>query len=130
MTNLCYERGCCARDAEGATAGSGAKHRSEAEPVAARPEALRGARHNYSFFFAPSTRSPFMRKLCFVFSFLIFYFSIIIPVAGQINPAAITIARDSFGVPHIYGHTDADAAYGLAWAHCEDDFTSINQKDF
>lgn len=47
---------------------------------------------------------------------------------SQINPAHITIARDSFGVPHIYGYTDADAAYGLAYAHCEDDFKSIQQN--
>lgn len=47
---------------------------------------------------------------------------------AQINPANITIARDSFGVPHIYGHTDAEAAYGLAYAHCEDDFKSIQQN--
>jgi len=44
---------------------------------------------------------------------------------AQINPASITIARDSFGVPHIFGKTDADAAYGLAWAHAEDDFKNI-----
>lgn len=47
---------------------------------------------------------------------------------SQINPTNITIARDSFGVPHIYGHTDAEAAYGLAYAHCEDDFKSIQQN--
>ncbi len=47
---------------------------------------------------------------------------------SQINPANITIARDSFGVPHIYGHTDAEAAYGLAYAHCEDDFKSIQEN--
>ncbi len=29
------------------------------------------------------------------------------------------------GVPHIYGNTDADAAYGLAWAHSEDNFKDI-----
>ncbi|HLP18742.1 MAG TPA: penicillin acylase family protein, partial [Chitinophagales bacterium] len=46
---------------------------------------------------------------------------------SQVNPANITIARDSFGVPHIYGHTDAEAAYGLAWAHSEDDFKGIQQ---
>ncbi|MGE0635760.1 MAG: penicillin acylase family protein [Bacteroidia bacterium] len=49
-------------------------------------------------------------------------------LSAQINPANITIARDSFGVPHIYGHTDAEAAYGLAYAHCEDDFKSIQQN--
>lgn len=35
------------------------------------------------------------------------------------------IVRDEFGVPHINGRTDADAAYGLAWAHSEDDFGEI-----
>jgi len=47
---------------------------------------------------------------------------------SQINSQNITVVRDSFGVPHIYGHTDAEAAYGLAWAHCEDDFKSIQQN--
>src|SRR5690348_8777536 len=45
--------------------------------------------------------------------------------SAQINPANITIARDSFGVPHIFSKTDPEAAYGLAWAHAEDDFASI-----
>lgn len=44
---------------------------------------------------------------------------------AQINTADITIARDSFGVPHIFAKTDAEAAYGLAWAHAEDDFKTI-----
>lgn len=35
------------------------------------------------------------------------------------------IRRDSWGVPHVHGATDADAAYGLAWAHAEDDFATI-----
>lgn len=43
----------------------------------------------------------------------------------QINPQNIEIVRDSFGVPHIYGKTDAEVAYGLAWAHSEDDFNTI-----
>ena len=37
------------------------------------------------------------------------------------------ILRDTYGVPHIFGHTDADAAYGLAYAHSEDDFLTIQQ---
>ena len=37
------------------------------------------------------------------------------------------IRRDTYGVPHIWGRTDADAAYGLAWAHAEDDFLTIQQ---
>ncbi|MFN8323052.1 MAG: penicillin acylase family protein [Chitinophagales bacterium] len=47
---------------------------------------------------------------------------------AQINRENITIVRDSFGVPHIYGKTDAEAAYGLAWAHSEDDFKSIQEN--
>lgn len=35
------------------------------------------------------------------------------------------IVRDEFGVPHIHGHTDADVAFGIAWAHAEDDFSTL-----
>jgi len=45
--------------------------------------------------------------------------------SAQINPAKITIARDSFGVPHIFAPTDPEVAYGLAWAHAEDDFATL-----
>jgi len=44
---------------------------------------------------------------------------------AQINPANITIARDSFGVPHIFAPTDPEVAYGIAWAHAEDDFATL-----
>lgn len=37
------------------------------------------------------------------------------------------IVRDEFGVPHIFGKRDADAAYGLAYAHSEDDFSTIQE---
>ena len=33
---------------------------------------------------------------------------------SQINPNNIDIVRDDFGVPHIFGKTDAEVAYGLA----------------
>ena len=36
-----------------------------------------------------------------------------------------TIYRDNMGVPHIFGNTDADAVFGLAFAHAEDDFNTI-----
>ncbi len=35
------------------------------------------------------------------------------------------IIRDDYGVPHIYGKTDADTAYGVAIAHAEDDFFTL-----
>ena len=43
------------------------------------------------------------------------------------DTAQVEIARDEFGVPHIFGKTDADVAYGLAWAHAEDDFETIQK---
>jgi acyl-homoserine-lactone acylase len=46
-------------------------------------------------------------------------------VFSQINPDKIDIVRDEFGVPHIFAKTDAEVAYGLAWAHAEDDFETI-----
>ena len=38
------------------------------------------------------------------------------------------IKRDIWGVPHIHGKTDADAAFGLAYAHAEDDFKNIAEN--
>ena len=45
----------------------------------------------------------------------------------KIDVNNIEILRDSFGVPHIYAKTDAELAYGLAWAHSEDDFKTIQE---
>jgi acyl-homoserine-lactone acylase len=41
--------------------------------------------------------------------------------------SAILIARDSWGVPHIFAQTDVEVAYGLAWAECEDDFVTLQE---
>ena len=38
------------------------------------------------------------------------------------------IIRDDFGVPHIYGKTDADAVFGMLYAQCEDDFNRIERN--
>ena len=37
----------------------------------------------------------------------------------------VKIIRDKWGVPHIFGKSDADTAFGLAYAHAEDDFPLI-----
>jgi acyl-homoserine lactone acylase PvdQ len=39
--------------------------------------------------------------------------------------ANITIIRDHYGIPHVYGKTDADAVFGLLYAQCEDDFKRV-----
>ncbi len=40
----------------------------------------------------------------------------------------VTIVRDTWGVPHIYGKTDADAVFGLMYAQCEDDFDRVEYQ--
>lgn len=37
----------------------------------------------------------------------------------------ITIIRDNWGVPHIYGKTDADTVFGVMYAQAEDDFNRV-----
>lgn len=39
----------------------------------------------------------------------------------------VRIIRDNYGVPHIFGKTDADAHFGLAYAHAEDDWETMEQ---
>ena len=39
-----------------------------------------------------------------------------------------TIIRDNWGVPHIYGKTDADAVFGLMYTQCEDNFKGIERN--
>lgn len=51
----------------------------------------------------------------------------LIPAEGEYD---VTIKRDDFGVPHIFGKTDADVAYGLAYANCEDDYDTMEQGLF
>ncbi|OSZ81444.1 acylase [Chitinophagaceae bacterium IBVUCB2] len=40
----------------------------------------------------------------------------------------VTIVRDNWGIPHIYGKTDADAVFGLLYAQCEDDFKRVEMN--
>ena len=40
----------------------------------------------------------------------------------------VDIIRDNWGIPHIYGKTDADAVFGLLYAQCEDDFARVEQN--
>src|ERR1700719_1891112 len=52
--------------------------------------------------------------------------------AGIANPAqladSVTIYRDTYGVPHIYGPTDASCVFGYAYAQAEDNFWQIEDS--
>ncbi|MFL2983183.1 MAG: penicillin acylase family protein [Candidatus Neomarinimicrobiota bacterium] len=40
------------------------------------------------------------------------------------------IKRDEWGVPHIYGMRDADVSFGLAYAHAQDDYKTMEDVIF
>lgn len=46
----------------------------------------------------------------------------------QQQAGRITIHRDQWGIPHVYGKTDADAVFGLIYAQCEDDFKRVEMN--
>ncbi len=49
------------------------------------------------------------------------------PLIARAAQYHVRIRRDSWGVPHILGPTDPDVAFGLAFAHAEDDFATIQE---
>jgi len=40
----------------------------------------------------------------------------------------VTIIRDQWGVPHIYGKTDAAVVFGLLYAECQEDFSRVEKN--
>src|SRR5215216_6389289 len=61
------------------------------------------------------------------------------PLAGAAAPSrpdaqatriagAVTIYRDSYGVPHIYGPTDASCVFGFAYAQAEDNLRQVEDN--
>lgn len=66
-----------------------------------------------------------MQKIILLFLFTLLFSSVF---SIEINTKNIKIIRDKYGVPHIYGKTDEEVAYGLAWATAEDDFKSMQEN--
>src|SRR5438477_5634888 len=46
-------------------------------------------------------------------------------VRWQREARDVTITRDTWGIPHIHGKSDADAVFGLVYAEAEDDFNRV-----
>ncbi len=67
-----------------------------------------------------------MRQILFFLICLCFACSPTPPQGEELTN--IKIARDKWGVPHIIAPTDAEVAYGLAWAECEDDFVTLQEQ--
>jgi acyl-homoserine-lactone acylase len=67
---------------------------------------------------------------------LVFCYGFAIPsglaAPTNVDPAtmarAVTIYRDTYGVPHVYGPTDASVVFGFVYAQAEDNFSSIEDN--
>jgi acyl-homoserine-lactone acylase len=46
----------------------------------------------------------------------------------EIRAKNVEIIRDGYGIPHIYGKSDADAVFGMIYAQCEDDFNRVEHN--
>lgn len=70
------------------------------------------------------------------FCFLIFYTTSLFAqpftnaeiMRWQKQAQRVTIIRDNWGIPHIYGKTDADVVFGMLYAQCEDDFLRVEDN--
>jgi acyl-homoserine-lactone acylase len=79
---------------------------------------------------SPRRDQALMKKLSLLFAFA---GAILLPRAAHADDLArwkreahnVTIIRDNWGIPHIYGKTDADAVFGMLYAQAEDDFNRI-----
>jgi len=51
------------------------------------------------------------------------------PASSDPNALArtVTIYRDRYGVPHVFGATDASTVFGFAYAQAEDNFWQIGR---
>src|ERR1043165_6955408 len=61
-----------------------------------------------------------------IFSLLMFH----TPLLAQTQPLAkdVTIYRDTYGVPHVFGRTDASTVFGFAYAQAEDNFWRVEEN--
>lgn len=49
-------------------------------------------------------------------------------IKWQQQAKRVTIIRDTWGVPHVYGKTDADCVFGLAYAQAEDNMEQLEDN--
>jgi acyl-homoserine-lactone acylase len=47
------------------------------------------------------------------------------PARWHASAKRVTIMRDTWGIPHVFGKSDADAVFGLMYAQAEDDFNRV-----
>ncbi len=73
-----------------------------------------------------------MRKVFWFISFITISCSAPKKNNAFVNPyeqqaSRVTIIKDTWGIPHIYGKTDADAVFGLMYTECEENFERVER---
>ena len=75
-----------------------------------------------------------MKKFLCIFLFLVFFQALHADLKTEALIKAkdykVVITRDIWGVPHIEGKRDADVAFGIAYAHAEDDIDNLMANMF
>src|SRR5689334_11659719 len=50
------------------------------------------------------------------------------PPSDESLARSVTIYRDTYGVPHVFGRTDASTVFGFAYAQAEDNFWRVEEN--
>ena len=69
-----------------------------------------------------------MRIVSSVLTSSCLFLSALNSVAAQDFRSQVTIYRDTYGIPHVFGETDAAAMFGFAYAQAEDNFWRIEDN--
>lgn len=76
--------------------------------------------------------AKFKHKIVLSVLLAVFWFSGAVAAAAQDSAAAlardVTIYRDKYGVPHVFGRTDASTVFGFAYAQAEDNFWRVEEN--
>lgn len=65
-----------------------------------------------------------MKFSCWWLAFLMWQ---ILGAVKASNPLTCQIRRDAWGIPHVFAASEAEAAMGLAYAHAQDDFLTLQK---
>ena len=67
------------------------------------------------------------RQIAFmILSLLMFHTPLLAQTQSLAND--VTIYRDKYGVPHVFGRTDASTVFGFAYAQAEDNFWRVEEN--
>ena len=70
---------------------------------------------------------PMIKRFAFIVVTVMMFATFL---SAQTDPLAksVTIYRDTYGVPHVFGRTDASTAFGFAYAQAEDNYWRVEEN--